>query len=73
MSKTFKKVSPIKYREVLSTIERICMIKNSDEKNEALNDIYMIAHSFVGSCDNPHLDWRKKQEEIKKQLDEAKI
>ncbi len=62
MPKTFRKVSPIKYREVLSTIERICMATNQDETNEVLNDIYTIAHPFVGDCDNPHWDWLTKQE-----------
>ena len=73
MSKTFRKVSPIKYREVLSTIERICVAANQDETNEALNDIYTSVHPFVGDCDNPHWDWRARQEKLKKELDEARI
>ena len=57
MSKTFKKVSPIRYRQVLETIERLVVINNQDEKNPVLNDIYRITHPFVGGCDNPHQDW----------------
>lgn len=68
MSKTFKKVSPIRYRQVLATIEKIAMINNEDEKSKPLSDIYMIAHSFVGKCDNPHEDWRTFQEEISNNL-----
>lgn len=68
MSKTFKKVSPIKYRQVLETIEKIAMINNEDEKNKPLSDIYMIAHAFAGQCDNPHGDWRELEENIKEKL-----
>ena len=73
MSKSFRRVSPIKLREVLSTVERICVVANQDETNKVLNDIYMIVHPFVGSCGNPHWDWRKRQELLKKELDEQKI
>ena len=73
MPKTFRKVSPIKYREILQTIEKICIAANPNEDNEALNDVYIIAHSFVGSCDNPHWEWRAKQEKLKVELDEARI
>lgn len=68
MSKTFKKVSPIKYRQVLETVEKIVMINNEDEKDSILNDIYMVVHPFVGRCDNPHEDWREKQEKLREQL-----
>ena len=73
MPKTFKKVSPIKYREILSVIERICIAANPNEDNKVLNDIYTISHSFAGDCCNPHWDWRAKQEKLKVELDEAKI
>ena len=64
--KSTNKFSPIKYREVLETIEKIAMINNQDELNPALNDIYMIAHAFVGKC--PHPDWRELQTEIDNRL-----
>ena len=68
MSKTFKKVSPIMYRQILKTAEKIIMINNEDEKNPVLNDLYMIIHPYVGSCDNPHWDWRKFEEEMRNKL-----
>ena len=68
MPKTFKKVSPIKYREVLATIEKIILINNADEKNHVLNDLYRIVHPFVGTCNNRHDDWRQFQEEMRKNL-----
>ena len=71
--KSTRKVSPIKYREVLSTIERICVASNPNEDNEALNDIYTFSHAFVGTCDNLHEDWRERQEKVRKELDEARI
>lgn len=73
MSKSSQKASSIRLRQVLFTIERICVAANQDEKNETLNEIYTIAHPFVGSCDNPHWDWREKQERLKRELEEAKI
>ena len=73
MSKTFRKVSPIRYRKVLSTIEKICVAANQDETNEVLNDIYTVVHPFVGDCGNPHWDWRAKQEKLKVELDEAGV
>ena len=69
MSKTFRKVSPIKYRQELETIEKIVTINNGDEKNPLLSEIYTIVNPFVGSCDNPHWDWREKQEKILKNLE----
>lgn len=68
MSKTFRKVSPIRYRQVLETVEKIVMVNNQDESNHVFNDIYMIVHPFVGKCDNPHEDWREKQEKIGEEL-----
>ena len=66
--KSTNKFSPIKYREILETIESIAMINNPDEKNNVLNDIYCIAHAFTGKCKNPHNDWRHMQEDIKGKL-----
>lgn len=68
MSKSFRKVSPIKYREVLETIEKIVSINNADEKNPVLNDIYMITHSFVGRCNNSHEDWRLFHDKMSEKL-----
>ena len=62
--KSTSKVSPIKYRKVLETIEKIATINNQDEKNNVLNDIYCIAHSFGGRCKNPHTDWRLLCDEL---------
>ena len=45
-------------------LEKIATINNQDEADPVLNDIYSIAHAFAGHCQNPHLDWRKKQIEI---------
>ena len=73
MPKTFRKVSPIKYREILSVIERICISANPNEDNKVLNDIYTVVHPFVGDCGNPHWDWRAKQEKLKVELDKARI
>ena len=68
MSKTFKKVSPILYREVLQTAEKVIMLNNPDEKNPVLNDLYMLIHPFAGKCDNPHWEWRTFAEEMKNKL-----
>jgi len=66
--KSTTKVSPIKYRQVLQTISKVAMINNQDEKNDVLNDIYCIAHSFEGTCKNPHNDWRLLHDKIDGQL-----
>jgi hypothetical protein len=71
--KSTRKVSPIKYREVLSTISRLCTLADPDEKNPAITDIYAISHAFAGECGNPHDDWKEKYDEIRKALDKAKI
>ena len=67
MSKSFR-VSPIKLRSVLATAEKVISLNNQDEKNNVLNDLYMIIHPFVGSCNNPHDDWRGFQEEMSEGL-----
>ena len=68
MPKSFKKVSPIRYQQVLETAEKVIMINNQDEKNLILNDLYKIIHPFVGHCDNHHEDWREFQEEMREKL-----
>ena len=68
MSKSFRKQSPIAMRKALRTIQKIAMINNEDEKNEPLNDIYMIAHSFIGDCDNHHEDWKEFTDEMEENL-----
>jgi len=68
MSKSFRKVSPIKLRQVLGTAEKIVVAANQDEKNEVLNDLYMVIHPFVGRCDNLHHDWREFQEKLNGEL-----
>ena len=67
------KHSPILYREVLKTIERICVAENPDETDKTLNDIYIIAHTFSADCKNLHPAWKVHYEEIKEQLDDARI
>lgn len=62
------RISPIKYRQVLATIESICIANNPDEKNSVLNDIYCISHAFAGHCKNHHEDWKELQEKIKEKL-----
>ena len=69
MSKSFRKQSPIAMRKAMRTIEKIVVINNEDEKNPVLNDIYRIAHSYIGDCDNPHLDWRLFADEMEKELE----
>ena len=71
MPKTFRKVSPIKYRQILETVEKIIVLNNEDEKNELLNELYTFIHPFVGTCDNPHYDWRELLE--KKSVELAKF
>ncbi|MEK6829218.1 MAG: hypothetical protein AABY15_03750 [Nanoarchaeota archaeon] len=66
--KSTNKFSPIKYRQVLETIEKIAMINNQNEDNAVLNDIYCIAHAFVGKCKNLHFDWKELQEKIDNNL-----
>ncbi len=56
------------YRKVLETIEKIAMINNEDEKDNALLDIYKIAHSYGGNCKNPHSDWKELHDVISKKL-----
>ena len=68
MSKSFRKVSPIRYRELLETAEKIIVMNNENEKNPVLNDLYMIIHPFVGRCDNPHYDWRAFEETMREKL-----
>lgn len=68
MSKSFRKVSPIKLRQVLETCEKIIMINNEDERNPILNDLYKIIHPFIGRCDNPHDDWREFEEKMNEKL-----
>ena len=66
--KSTNKFSPIKYREVLKTIEKIATINNEDGENKVLNDIYCIVHAFIGDCKNPHSDWKELQEKIENNL-----
>ena len=68
MSKSFRKKSPITLRNALRTIMKIAMINNEDEKNKVLTDIYIIAHSHIGDCDNPHEDWIKEANKIEEEL-----
>ena len=56
-------------KRALETIEKIVTINNGDEKNPLLSEIYIIVHPFVGNCDNPHWDWREKQEKLLKNLE----
>ncbi|MEK6880384.1 MAG: hypothetical protein AABY22_12280 [Nanoarchaeota archaeon] len=66
--KSFRKVSPIKYRQVLETAEKVITINNQDEKNTVLNDLYKLIHPFVGKCDNHHEDWREYGEKLEVNL-----
>ena len=68
MSKSFRKVSPIKLRSVLATAEKIIIASNQDEKNEVFNDLYKVIHPFVGDCNNPHYDWRLWTEKLSGEL-----
>ena len=68
MSKSWRKVGPIKLRSVLETAERVISINNQNEDNLVLNDLYKIIHPYVGQCDNQHDDWRLFEEEINKNL-----
>lgn len=68
MSKSFKKLSPIAMRKAMYTIECIARVGNDDEKNPVLNDIYRVAHSHAGHCDNPHPDWIKFTDEMAEKL-----
>jgi len=55
------------YIQALKVIETLSMVEHSPKK--ALEEIYEIAHSLVGECENPHFNWQNKarnlQEEIK--------
>lgn len=73
MSKNLKKVSPILYRKILSTVEKIVMINNENEDNKVLNDIYMVVHPYVGTCNNVHEDWRLFTNEMEKKLKDCSI
>ena len=53
-------------RRALVTIGKIASINNEDEKDNVLNDIYMIAHAFSGSCS--HDDWKKFHDKVEKLL-----
>lgn len=55
-------------REALRTIERICALTDPDEKNPAISDIYMIAHSHIGDCGNPHNDWKEEADKLAEDL-----
>ena len=68
MSKSFRKISPIRLHQVLETCEKIIMINNEDEKNPILNDLYKIIHPFIGRCKNSHDDWREFEEEMNEKL-----
>ena len=68
MSKSFRKVSPIKFRSVLEVAEKLIVVNNDDEKNPVLNYLYMLIHPFVGKCSNPHEDWREFGVELKEKL-----
>ena len=56
-------------RKALRTIEKIAVINNQDEKNIVLNDIYRIAHAFIGDCNNRHEDWKQFADETEKKLE----
>lgn len=64
----FDKEAKKKMQDVLTTIEKIAMINNEDEKDRTLLEIYTIAHAFAGHCCNPHEDWKKLAEKTKEQL-----
>ena len=55
-------------RRALVTIDKIASVNNEDEKDNVLNDIYMIAHAFSNSCESSHDDWKKFQTKIEKRL-----
>ncbi len=46
-------------QKALLTIEKIASLNNEDEKNNVLNDIYRIAHTFSTTCENLHPDWKE--------------
>lgn len=46
-----------KYYELL---EELIMLSNQDEKDEFLNELYMIIHIANWRCENKHLDWKKQ-------------
>ena len=50
------------------TIEKIACMNNEDERNPVLLDIYRIAHTFSGHCDNHHEDWRQFADEMEIKL-----
>ena len=54
--------------QALRTIEKIAVLNNEDEKNLVLSDIYRIAHSSIGDCNNPHSDWRDFSDEMENKL-----
>ena len=68
MSKSFRKVSPIKLRSVLETAEKFIFVHNGNEKNKVLNDLYTLIHPYVGKCNNPHEDWKELGDELKEKL-----
>ena len=60
------KLSLNECRRALVTIDKIASVNNEDEKDNVLNDIYMIAHAFSGKC--LHDDWKKFHDKIEKRL-----
>mgnify|MGYP001575508320 CR=1 FL=1 len=64
--KSTNKFSPVKLRQVFETIEMIAVLNNPEEDNQALSDIYCIAHAYAGRC--PHPEWRELEQEITAKL-----
>lgn len=56
---------------VLSVVERIAMLQNPDETDEAWNDVYMLTHGYSQTCTG-HPEWRKKLVSLEKMLEEQR-
>ena len=69
MSKSFRKVSPIKLRSVLEVAEKLIVMNNENEKNKVLNDLYILLHPYIGKCKNIHQDWRDFGDNLGKDLE----
>ena len=54
-----------KYYEL---IEELLILNNQDEKDEFLNELYIIIHLANCDCKNPHTDWKKRIDEKYKDL-----
>lgn len=59
-------------KRILKVIEKLTILwengpQTEERANKIIGDIYKFSH-ILGSCKNPHMDWRKELIQLEKEL-----